>query len=56
MLTGKGILFQGLEQMPAGGMLLQVKIDKGMELVFKFHLQRSVTPGRELGDAFQGQM
>jgi len=34
MLTGKGIFFQGLEQMPAGGMLLQVKIDDRMELVF----------------------
>ena len=44
-------LFQRLEQMPAGGMLLQVKKDEGMELVFKFHLQRSVAPGFTFRDA-----
>ena len=35
VLAGKVVLFQGLEEMPAGGMLLQVKVDEGMELVFK---------------------
>jgi hypothetical protein len=55
MLSGKDILFQGLEQMPAGGMLLQVKIDEGMGLNFKLHLERSVSSGCELWDACQGQ-
>ena len=53
VLAGKVVLFQGLEEMPAGGMLLQVKVDEGMELVFKIHLQRSVASGCELGDGCQ---
>ena len=38
MFPGEGILLQRLEQMSAGGVLLQVKEDESMELVFKFHL------------------
>ncbi len=38
MFPGKGILFQRLEQMPAGSVLLQMKVNQGMELIFKFHL------------------
>ena len=54
MFPGKGILFQGLEQVPAGGVLLEVKEDEGMELVFKFHLERPVPSGCEFWDACQG--
>ena len=53
VLAGKVVLFQGLEEMPAGGMLVQVKVDEGMELVFKIHLQRSVASGCELRDGCQ---
>jgi len=55
MLSGKAILFEGLEQMPAGGMLLEVKEDEGLEQVFKIHLQRSVASGGEFWHASQGQ-
>ncbi len=53
MFPGKGILFQRLEQMPAGGVLLEVKEDEGMELIFNFHLQRSVASRGELWDVCQ---
>ena len=53
MLSCKGILLQRLEQMPTGGVLLQVEINENVGLVFKFHLQRPVTPGCELWNVAQ---
>jgi len=55
MLSGQAILFERLEQAPAGGMLLEVKEDEDMEQVFEIHLQRSVASGGEFWDVCQGQ-
>jgi hypothetical protein len=42
VITGKIILFKGLDEMSSRGMFLEMKVHQCSELLFEIHLKRSV--------------